>query len=167
MDAQQYKAISDPFRRNPAALRALLGVNTGLKYLCYTLYPILLLLVAFYEPTLLIKEILVPAVSFIVVSALRAVYNEPRPYETLSIDPLIHKETKGRSMPSRHIFSIFMIAMAWLAFVPWMGVVLLLAGCVLGVCRVIGGVHYPRDVIVGAALGIISGIVGFWMIPLT
>lgn len=167
MDADQYRAISQPFRANERALRVLLALNKGLKYLCYVLYPVLLILVALQEPQLLLKEILVPAVLFVAVSAFRYLYNEPRPYETLAINPLIHKSTKGKSMPSRHIFSVFMIAMCWLAYVPWVGVVLLLAGALMGVLRVVGGVHYPRDVIVGAAVAVIGGFVGLWWLPLT
>ena len=33
----------------------------------------------------------------------------------------------------------------------------------LGV-RVIGGVHFPRDVLVGAAVGILAGVIGFYVI---
>lgn len=167
MDARQYRTISQPFRDNKRVLQVLLGLNKGLKYLCYVLYPVLLVLVAVQEPQLLAREILVPAVLFIGVSAFRYLYNEPRPYEALDIDPLIHKSTRGKSMPSRHIFSVFMIAMCWLAYVPWVGIALLLAGALMGVLRVVGGVHYPRDVIVGAGVAIIGGFVGFWWLPLT
>ena len=36
--------------------------------------------------------------------------------------------------------------------------------CALIVCigRVLAGVHYPKDVIVGAILGLIMGIIGFY-----
>lgn len=167
MNARQYEAIAAPFRDNPRALRILLGVNSGLKYLCYVLYPVLLILVAYYEPGLLLRELLVPAALFIAVSVFRYLFDEKRPYEAFSFVPLIRKDTKGKSMPSRHIFSVFMIAMAWLRFMPLIGGFLLLAGCVLGVCRVVGGVHYPRDVIVGAVVAIIGGYVGLWIIPLS
>lgn len=60
-----------------------------------------------------------------------------------------------------------MIAMGWMAFEPWIGGFMMLAGCVLGFLRVIGGVHYPKDVLVGAAIAIIGGFVGFWILPLS
>ena len=34
-------------------------------------------------------------------------------------------------------------------------------GILLGMIRVLGGVHEPRDVIAGAVIGIASGIIGF------
>lgn len=53
MNAEQYTALSRPFRDNPAALRTLVLVNDGLKWLCYLLYPMLLILVALHDPSLL------------------------------------------------------------------------------------------------------------------
>jgi membrane-associated phospholipid phosphatase len=32
----------------------------------------------------------------------------------------------------------------------------------LAACRVIGGVHWVKDVVVGALAGIVAGLVGFW-----
>lgn len=167
MNAEQYAALSRPFRDNPAALRTLVLVNDGLKWLCYLLYPMLLIVVTLYDPSLLLKEILVPAVLFIGLSVFRRFYNAPRPYEALAIDPLIHKDTQGKSFPSRHIFSVFMIAMCWLAYCPLVGIALLAGGVVMAVVRVIGGVHYPRDVIAGALVAVLGGILGLWILPLS
>lgn len=56
MNAEQYTALSRPFRDNPAALRALVLVNDGLKWLCYLLYPMLLILVTLHDPSLLLRK---------------------------------------------------------------------------------------------------------------
>lgn len=167
MNADQYAAWSRPFREHPRARRALVVVNEGLKYLCYVLYPLLLVLVALHEPSLLPRELLVPAVLFIALSLFRRLYDAPRPYEALPIDPLMSKNTRGRSFPSRHIFSVFMIAMCWLVYSTPVGIALLACGVVMATIRVVGGVHYPRDVIVGALVAIIGGVVGLWMLPVT
>jgi membrane-associated phospholipid phosphatase len=34
---------------------------------------------------------------------------------------------------------------------------LLVAAAALGTCRVLGGVHFPRDIVAGAALGVATG----------
>ena len=80
------------------------------------------------------------------------------------IQPLLVRRKKGQSFPSRHTFSIFMIAMA-LGYV-WMpaGILFLILGALLGSIRVIGGVHFPRDVIAGAAVGIGIGVLGFYIL---
>ena len=39
-----------------------------------------------------------------------------------------------------------------------------LGGVLLAVVRVVGGVHFPRDVLCGAAIGILCGAVGFFLL---
>ena len=62
-------------------------------------------------------------------------------------------------MPSRHAYSIFAIAAAWLLFCPPVGVALLVVGVGLAAVRVLGGIHYPVDVLVGAACGLVAGLI--------
>ncbi|WP_241156461.1 MULTISPECIES: phosphatase PAP2 family protein [unclassified Adlercreutzia] len=97
----------------------------------------------------------VPSVLFAACSLFRRVVNAPRPYEALPIDPLIKKDTRGKSFPSRHAFSMFTIAAAWMTFQPVVGAALMAAGAFMGGVRVLGGVHYPRDVIAGAASALV------------
>lgn len=161
MTAADYKHITEPLRRRPRLLRGLLMANQGLTYLGYCLYPLLLVLVALTRTTDLWRFVLVPGASFVLLSLVRARIDAPRPYEVLAIDPLIHKATRGRSFPSRHVFSIFVIAMAWLAYLPSVGITLLVLGVLMAVVRVLGGVHWPRDVVAGALCGIAAGLLLF------
>ena len=163
MTARQYARLSAPFRQ-PARRKALLAANRAATWGCYLAYPLLLLVLALQRDGRFFRSLLVPAVSFAVLSLVRRALNFRRPYEVLDIDPIIHKDTKGKSMPSRHVFSIFVIAMTFLWIVPWLGVVLLVLGAALACVRVIGGVHFPRDVLVGAAVGILAGVIGFYVI---
>lgn len=164
MTAGDYRRISAPFR-TPAGERGLNLANFALTRLCYVAYPLALIVLAARGEGRLLRCFLVPAVSFALLSVYRNLRNAERPYEVLDIQPLIHKDKKGKSFPSRHVFSVFVIAMTFLWLIPWLGVVFLAVGVVLALCRVIGGVHWPRDVIAGAVVGIVSGIVGFWVIP--
>ena len=99
-----------------------------------------------------------PGAGFILLTLVRAKINRPRPYETWDIRPLIHKDTKGNSMPSRHVFSSAVIAMAWLPVYPPAGVLFLILTAAAALIRVLGGVHYPSDVTVGFLTGILAGI---------
>jgi membrane-associated phospholipid phosphatase len=114
----------------------------------------------------LLYALLVPGISFVLVSVFRRIVNAPRPYEVFDGVPVIAKDTLGKSFPSRHAFSIFIIGMAFCACCPlaWAGPVILVLGVALAVIRVIAGVHFPRDVIAGALAGILLGYVGFWLI---
>lgn len=112
----------------------------------------------------LIPAILIPAISFILLSIVRHVINSPRPYEVYDIQPIINKKTAGHSCPSRHIFAIFLIATTVFYFYPIAGVLIGLTGAALALNRVLGGVHFVRDVVIGALSGIFCGVVGFYVI---
>ncbi|RKI43180.1 phosphatase PAP2 family protein [bacterium D16-51] len=101
----------------------------------------------------------VPAVSFLLVSAFRKYYNAKRPYELYGFVPLIKKETKGKSFPSRHVFSIFVIGSSVIWFYPAAGALVCLSGCLLAAIRVVTGVHFPKDVLAGALAGILCGCI--------
>lgn len=163
MTAQDYERLSRPFRSERGE-KLLNIVNRVLTLSCYAAYPLCLAVLLWLRDPRLLRSVLVPGVSFVAVSVFRHVCNAKRPYEVLDIKPLIHKDKKGNSFPSRHVFSMFVIAMTFLWLLPPMGVVFLVTGVLLAACRVIGGVHWTRDVVFGAAVGIVSGVVGFWLI---
>lgn len=140
----------------------------GLKYACYLLYPALLAMLAWNwarqgdlqgdVPWDLLRALVVPAAGFVLVSALRRAINEPRPYEACGIEQLVAKNTHGKSFPSRHVYSIAVIGMCWLRYMPPVGAIILPASLVMAGARVLGGVHYPRDVACGLALGMLVGL---------
>lgn len=164
MTKETYERLSRPFRGRPGALRGLKIVNRLLSGSYYVFYAALLGWLFWMRDGRLLRCILVPGIAFALLSAFRHWCNAPRPYE-LGISSLLQKDTKGHSFPSRHVFSAFMIAMTYLYLVPWLGGVLLVMGAALGAVRVIGGVHFPRDVLAGALAGIAAGWIGFWLIP--
>lgn len=160
MNAQQYQRWSAPLRNRPELVRALSAGNKALTYAGYAAYALLVALVALSgDWVLLARVILGPGLGFCLLTHVRKAINKPRPYETLDIEPLIPKNTRGKSMPSRHAFSMFAIAAAWLLFCPPVGAALLVAGAAMGVVRVLGGVHYPEDVLVGAVCGLVAGLI--------
>lgn len=108
--------------------------------------------------------LIVPAVGFVLLSIYRAKVNAPRPYEVFDTPPLVPKNTRGNSFPSRHVFSAFIIATSAVQFFPVLGVILYICGVLLAVTRVLAGVHFPKDVIAGAAVGIGFGLIGFMIL---
>lgn len=105
--------------------------------------------------------ILVPASGFVLLTLIRKWINQPRPYEAWGIIPLLDKDSAGNSMPSRHVFSATIISMACLHANLPAGLILLVLSALLGFVRVLGGVHYPKDVLVGYACGLLLGILFF------
>ena len=135
--------------------------NACISYLFYVTYPLLLIYVLFTHQNDIWKTLAIPGISFILVTLLRKKIGRIRPYECFQISPMIAKETKQNSMPSRHIFSTFVITMAVLYYDERFGLFLLVFSIIEAILRVIGGVHFMSDVLVGALLGICSGLLIF------
>ena len=144
-------------RQNLAAFIVLLGkVSTLLIYIIYTAF---LIFLALTKNTKLLPAVIVPAVGFLLVSILRCFLNLPRPYQIIDqLIPLYPKKTVGKSFPSRHTFSAFVIATTVSVIFPILGCFLFVVATLLAVCRVLSGVHFVRDVVVGAVLGVIIGL---------
>ena len=103
----------------------------------------------------------VPASGFVILSLLRKKLNAPRPYEVWEIVPLLDRDSPGQSMPSRHVFSATIISMAYFHDSLAVGVILLILSAILGLVRVLGGVHFPKDVVVGYICGLAWGVLFF------
>lgn len=163
---QRYERLTRPFREDANALLWLRLASKVLTVVGYVAYPLLLFLVAIEGAWAdLAKFIIVPAVGFAFLSVFRYLYNAPRPYEVLAIEPLIEKDTIGKSFPSRHTFSLMMIACSWLAWNVPIGIMLIICALIMATIRVIGGVHFPRDVVAGALFAAVCAIVGYMLIP--
>ena len=103
----------------------------------------------------------IPASGFVILSFLRKKINAPRPYEVWKIVPLLDRDSPGQSMPSRHVFSATIISMACLHASLSVGIILLVLSALLGLVRVLGGVHFPKDVVVGYICGLVWGVIFF------
>ena len=105
--------------------------------------------------------VLIPASGFVILSLLRKKINASRPYEVWEIVPLLDRDSPGQSMPSRHVFSATIISMACLHASLTMGMICLTLSALLGLVRVLGGVHYPKDVVVGYICALVWGVIFF------
>ena len=72
---------------------------------------------------------------------------------------------RSSSFPSGHSASAFAFATATSAEIPLLGPALLPLAAVVAYSRVYTGVHYPSDVIAGAAIGIGSGLLAVRLPP--
>ncbi len=162
-----YKDINNSVKEKNGLVRALTLLDKAITYITVFLYVFLLGYTFFIVKdgyTIFYRSLLVPAASFILVSAFRKVFNAPRPYEVYGFKPALSKDTRGKSFPSRHVFSIIMVAMAWLQVSTALGLLLLVLGIVLAAVRVLGGVHFIGDVIAGAAIALIVGDICFFIL---
>lgn len=163
---QRYEQWAAPLRGRPGVVRALNIVNHGIVVVFYAAYALLLGWACVSDPWKLAPLVGVTAVGFAAVSFFRRRFNAPRPYECCAIAPLIARDGAGKSFPSRHAFSAFAIAASWFAASAPVAVVLLVAAVMLAICRVLGGVHFPRDVVVGALIGSATGALAAFLAAL-
>lgn len=113
---------------------------------------------------IVLAYLLVPATGFIVLSVIRKRMDWPRPYELGTFPPLLNREGKGSSMPSRHVFSAAIISTVAWGVHPLLSVLGLSLALLLVGVRVLAGVHFVRDVVVGFLSAILWGF--FWFYPL-
>lgn len=164
MSESFYSKIFDWLDAHQGFKRVMLVANSGLRVLGYIAYPALLVFLVLTQPDRLVYALVVPATGFGVVTLLRMLLNWPRPYEVFEFIPLVPKNTKGRSFPSRHVCSLVLIAGIWLWVCVPVGVLLLALSVILAVIRVAVGVHFPRDVVAGYVLGLLWTALAFLLV---
>lgn len=163
MTREQYIQMTQFLREHPKRIQAVRVANKVLTGIVFLSYPLLLLYLLWRKDPWLARAIIVPLDSFLLVSFLRILIHAKRPYEKFGVAPVLEKDTVGKSFPSRHVFSVFIIGMTFFYQCWWIGILFMGIGILLGIIRVLGGVHEPRDVIAGAIAGIICGVVGFYI----
>ena len=158
-----YDHVAGKIENRPIFLRLLRTFNRFMTVVMPIVY--LTLLVITYLQQGLGKQVLmyvfVPASGFVILSFLRKKINAPRPYEEWTVKPLLDRDSPGQSMPSRHVFSATIISMACLHASLSVGVISLVLSALLGLVRVLGGVHFPKDVVVGYICGLAWGVLFF------
>lgn len=165
MTEKNYKKICEWFDQDKKRLDVFIVMYKILPYFIvagYLLAIFLELLEGEFERIL--RVLIVPAVTFLLCTIMRKVFNKKRPYEVLDITPIIKKDKKGQSFPSRHMVSAGVIIVSSFYVNSIMGIVMLIVGLLIGIIRPIAGVHFIKDVVVGFLMGIICGIVGIYII---
>ena len=158
-----YDHIAGKIKNKPFLLSLLRTFNRFMTVVMPMIY--LTLLATTYLQEGLGKQVLIyvfiPASGFVILSFLRKKINAPRPYEEWDIKPLLDRDSPGQSTPSRHVFSATIISMACLHASLTMGMICLTLSAFLGLVRVLGGVHYPKDVVVGYICALVWGVLFF------
>lgn len=126
-----------------------------------TVFAFMLVYTYFNAPLSAVASLALSAgIPFVAVSVIRRLINAPRPYELYDFYEAKPKDKRGSSFPSRHVFSAFLIATLSAEMSIYICIALLTVGVVLAVSRVLLGIHFIRDAVAGAAVGILSGILG-------
>lgn len=152
-----YNTILSFIKENPSREKRILIFCKYIPYLTALGYACILIYLIITQNQKILFYIIKPLVVFIVVTIFRKIVNRPRPYETLTIQPLFKHRT-GESFPSRHTASAFIIALVSFTIHPMFGIFLLVIASLVAITRVLAGVHYISDVIVAIIIAYIIWI---------
>ena len=150
MTKSRFEKISDFFNSHERLFFLLRIIYNYLPLAVMVSYPALLIyLFVSGNKADFIKALVVPAVTFAAATLIK---------------PLIQKNTVGKSFPSRHSASVFIIAMAFLHTNVYLGAAMFAVGFLIILSRVLAGVHYEKDVLAGLCFSVLLGIFGFYII---
>lgn len=160
-----YEKSAAFFRARPRLIALLFLLNRILTLL----FAIAYFALAIYAATRLPDDLFIIgaigafALCLAAVWVLRIAVDRARPYEETGagISPLVEKRSGGRSFPSRHTACAFAVATAFLPLSVWLALPLYVLGAGLAYVRFVLGWHYPSDLIGGAAIGTVCGLIVF------
>jgi membrane-associated phospholipid phosphatase len=98
---------------------------------------------------------------WLVVEVVKALVDRRRPYIVLESTRIIGWRERGLSFPSGHTAQTFFMTTLFVQYLhtsALLGGLLYLAAALVGFTRVYVGAHYPRDVLAGAMLGSVWGL---------
>lgn len=104
-----------------------------------------------------LRMLLATGILYVGVELLGRCVKRERPFVAVTDVQRLVEHDEGRSFPSRHVASAFAMAALARPADRTTGYVMTLAALGLGLSRVATGLHYPTDVLAGAALGQVVG----------
>jgi len=136
------------------------------KYFEYFLVFILLLFLIknFKKYWLMVTQSFLAAVlaRLVITEIIRWLWPRPRPFVENHINLLFSYNAAEPSFPSGHAAFYFAIATIVYSWNKKTGILFYIASFLISFARVFSGIHWPSDILAGAAIGIISG----WLIVL-
>ena len=92
----------------------------------------------------------------IITEAIRFFFPQDRPFVENGSIPLIPHESSS-SFPSGHASLFFALGTVLYLYNKKAGALFLLASVVIGIARVLAGLHWPIDIVAGALIGVACG----------
>ncbi|MFA6436826.1 MAG: phosphatase PAP2 family protein [Candidatus Paceibacterota bacterium] len=96
---------------------------------------------------------LISTFSWVAAVLIKTLHFTERPYLNKKTKILLKKKKNDPAFPSGHAAPLFAAGTIIFYFSPIFGSVVLVMGLIVGICRIITGLHWPIDIVGGAVLG--------------
>lgn len=132
------------------------------KYLPYLMVATLIFFIIFGKDKRQELKMIIYAAASVVLSRLviteiiRYLYHSPRPFMVYDFTPLLYDY--ANSFPSGHAAFFFALATIIFLFHKKWGVAYFTGGFIIGISRIMAGIHWPLDILGGLVVGMISAI---------
>lgn len=128
----------------------------------------LMLLFIRKRPDLVWSGILATIIATVIVNILKSYFNLPRPPSVIDNDliniigPVIH----SRAFPSGHAVTIFTLSGIVIFYLRsvYLQLSMFILALLVGISRIVVGVHWPSDILAGAAIGILCAMSGLTIV---
>lgn len=107
---------------------------------------------------MVLEAVIAAAVTrFVLAEAIRWIWFRPRPFVALNFVPLVQKSAEESAFPSGHASFYFALSTIVYFYNKKAGIVFYIASFLIVISRVFVGIHWPADILAGAAIGIFMG----------
>ena len=93
---------------------------------------------------------------------LKNTLKRPRPPEAIPFFSSLVKASDQFSFPSGHTMAAFVLASLFYFYFGAVAAILFVWASLVGISRVVMGVHFPTDIVAGAVLGVVIACLGFY-----
>lgn len=162
MNKENYVKLMNYWQEHRRFCKCLIAVEKSVEIAVIISYAALLLYSLYVNIGFALRSAVTSIIALYLCTLIRFVVNAKRPYQVFETLPAMNKDTLGQSFPSRHLTSISVIAVSMLYMNIALGCIFFALMVLMGALRVLLGVHFVKDVTVGAAIGIVIGILGLY-----
>ncbi len=96
---------------------------------------------------------------YVLVSLVRHFFPRVRPFDKLEDINFLLEQKDSMSFPSGHTAFVFAISTVVYFYNRKIGLILFVLSFLMGLARIITGGHWPSDILGGAVLGVLSGVI--------